>query len=221
MCAASSSARSTPSTSTWPRLGRMQPARERGHGRLARSRRPGDRHHFSRCGVDVQAVEHEPAVEAHVDVGERDAGRLRPGSGNVRGGGTRHPLAAHLDHLAQAVLRAAEVLPGADEAVEPRAELRGERRELERDEERAERDVVVRHQPRAHVEQQRLGEDGQRLHRQVEPREQSCARHRVPVHAQRHRRDLRRARPLRGRTPSPRGCRAPARRPRWSPRRAR
>ncbi len=53
-----------------------EPTRQRGDGRLARSRRAGDRHHFARCRVNVQAVEHEPAVEAHVDVGERDAARF-------------------------------------------------------------------------------------------------------------------------------------------------
>ena len=170
-----------------------EPARERGDGRLARTRRPGDRHHFTRRRVHAQAVEHEPAVEQHVDVvdGDPGSGVGREVSVERRGRRAVDGDLAQLDHLAQAVLRAAEVLPGADDAVEPTAQLRAERRELERDEERAERDVVGRHEPRAHVQQQRLREHRQRLQRQVEPGEQPGTRHRVPEDAQRHRRHLR------------------------------
>ncbi len=174
-------------------IGLGEAARERGHGRLPRARGPGDRHDLAGRRVHAQAVEHEPAVEQHVDVVERDAGGLA-GRGERDGGrAVRRDDrdAAHLEHLPQAVLRAAEVLPRADDAVEPCTQLSGEGRELERDEERAERDVVGRHQPRPHVQQQRLREHRQRLEREVEPGEQPCTRHRVPVDAHRDRRDLR------------------------------
>lgn len=172
-------------------VGFCEAARERGDGRLPRARRPGDRHDLAGCCVHAQAVEHEPAAEDHVDVVEGDAGGLAGRWELEPDRAARDRDAAHLDHLPQAILRAAEVLPRADDAVDPGAQLRAEGRELKGDEERAERDAVGRDEARAHVEQQRLREDGQRLEREVEPGEQPRARHRVPVDAQRDRGDLR------------------------------
>src|SRR5262249_42701756 len=73
--------------------------------------------------------------------------------------------------------------------VEARAQLRGERRQLERDQKGAERDVAVGDEPCAHIEQQRLRENRERFDGKVETRQQPGPRHRGPAHLQRSPRD--------------------------------
>ena len=75
MWSAWSSARSTPSTRTWPRLGRVSPHASAATVDLPEPGGPVTATTSPGAACDAQAVEHEPAVEQHVDVVDGDPGR--------------------------------------------------------------------------------------------------------------------------------------------------
>ena len=99
------------------RVGIDEPRRDAGERRLAAAGRAADHHQLAGAHLDVEAVE-----EATVAVRDLDAVELEAGRGQRDHAAVGDGRGAEGEHLGDAILRAAQVLPGARRARRTRCE---------------------------------------------------------------------------------------------------